>query len=318
MAWTHSSTESRDPVSIEGLQDLDAPEAKFGVVSSSSERYFRGVPIVSPYDPKAVTILFHTHWGPKGWKKTNWMDISPGDFDYAVSKGVMFPPIALRHDDAFESLRDIAANLQPVALGEAFLFSLSTRNLAYRSALGSYAACAWMPAHVHSGPSVCQICGEHENRRGFEDLNPLNFERLKWGGVRHNDLFYQLFDLREFKKLAAVKATPRDRAIFRRILEAASSLPYDVWCGELEKALSGLFPSSKAERRMLLQILSYCGIIAPTGRPGYFRAWPAMRQRAERPVSNTDWTYPIVWWQGRHGYNRPAIECYFPGILSVL
>ena len=246
------------------------------------------------------------------------MDISPDDFAYAVSRGAMFPPVALRHDDALERLGGITAKLQAADLGEAFLFSLSTRNLAYRSALGSYAACAWMPAHLHPGSSFCPICGEYEDRRGFEDLNPLNLERLRWGGVRHTGLFYQLFDLSEFQKLPAVKGTPKDRSILRAILEAASSLPDDVWCGELEKALSGLFPSSKAERRTLLQILSYCGIIAPNGRPGFFRDWPAVHQRAERPVSKIDWTYPIVWWQGRHGYNRAAVEHYFPGVLSTL
>jgi hypothetical protein len=158
-----------------------------------------------------------------------------------------------------------------------------------------------MPGHSHVGPGICPTCGAYENRSGLEDLNVLSFERLKWGGVRHTGPFYQLFDLSEFQKLPAVKSTPGDRAILRAILKAASSQPDDVWCGELEKALSGLFPSSKAERRTLLQILSYCGILAPNGRPGFFRDWPAVRQRAERPVSKIDWTYPIVWWQGRHG-----------------
>jgi len=297
---------------------LDASHEQFGVVSRTHAVYFPVVQIASPYNPKAVRILVDTHWGPKGWKKTNWMDISPEDFAYAVAKGVMFQPVTMHHDEAVSRLLDFRIKSRPASLGEAFLYSLSTRDLAYRSALGSYAACAWMPGHSHVGPGICPTCGAYENRSGVEDLNVLSFERLKWGGVRHTGPFYQLFDLSEFQKLPAVKSTPGDRAILRAILKAASSQPDDVWCGELEKALSGLFPSSKAERRTLLQILSYCGILAPNGRPGFFRDWPAVRQRAERPVSKIDWTYPIVWWQGRHGYNRAAVEHYFPGVLSTL
>lgn len=33
-----------------------------------------------------------------------------------------------------------------------------------------------------------------------EDLNVLNFERIKWGGLRHGDLLYTLFDLEQFTK----------------------------------------------------------------------------------------------------------------------
>lgn len=274
--------------------------------------------MTSAYGRKAVGILFETHWSPKGWKKTNWMDISPDDFAYAVSKGVMFQPVRLRHDDAVARLRDIAASLRPAYLGEAFLYSLSTRDLAYRSALGCYAACARMPDHAHAGSDRCPVCGEYEKGSGVEDLNVLSFERLKWGGVRHDGLFYQLFDLTEFQKLPAVSSTPKDRDILRAILKAATSLPENAWCRELEKAISGLFPSSKAEREKLLQILAYCGIIAPDGRPGFFLDWPALAQRAERPASKMDWTYPIVWWQGRHGYNQAAVEHYFPGLFGNL
>lgn len=32
-----------------------------------------------------------------------------------------------------------------------------------------------------------------------EDLNVLNFERIKWGGVRHGALIYTLFDLEQRK-----------------------------------------------------------------------------------------------------------------------
>jgi len=266
----------------------------------------------SVYDKKAVKILFDRYWSASGWKKDADRNTSSEDIAYAMARRVMFQPVCQRHDDVVPNVMRVAARIRPVSVGEAFLYSLTTRDLAFRSALGSYAASAWMPDHVHSGSDRCSVCGEYDRREGHRDLNVLNFERLKWGGVRHNQLFYQLFDLTEFEKLPSFEATVKDHEVLRSILGVASSLAEKAWCSELEKAIAGLFPSSKSERSTLLQILSYAGIIAPRNRPGYFRDWPPLAKREDRPVSNIDWTYPIMWWQGRDRVNYDAVDYYFP------
>ena len=264
------------------------------------------------YDKKAVRILFDRFWSAKGWKKESERITSPEDFEYAVARGVMFHPVIQKHDDVVPRVLRLAARIRPESVGEAFLYSLTTRDLAFRSALGSYAASAWMPEHVHSGSDRCAICGEYDRQGGHRDLNVLNFERLKWGGVRHDQLFYQVFDLKEFEKLPSFEATANDYEVLRSILDVASSLAEKALCGELEKSIAGLFPSSKPERSTLLQIMSYAGIIAPRNRPGYFREWPVHSSQEVRPASKIDWTYPIMWWQGRDGVNYDAVDYYFP------
>ena len=266
----------------------------------------------SVYDSKAVKTLFATYWSSSGWRNESDRIVAPDDFEYALSRGVMFHPAERRHDDVIPELRQVAARIRPESVGSAFLYSLTTRDLAYRSALGSYSTAAWMPAHKHSGAGRCSICGEYDRLGMREDLNVLNFERLKWGGIRHDNPIYQLFDLTQFEKLPAVEATKEDCEILQSILAAALSLPADAWCRDLEKSISRFFPSSKSERESLLHILSYSGTIAPRERPGFFRDWPTIVQREQRPTGKIDWTYPIMWWYGRHGVNYEAVDHYFP------
>jgi hypothetical protein len=47
-------------------------------------------------DQKAVKILFDKYWSSSGWRDK---EIFPEDFEYAKSKGVMFDPISLSHDE---------------------------------------------------------------------------------------------------------------------------------------------------------------------------------------------------------------------------
>lgn len=96
---------------------------------------------------------------------------------------------------------------------KAFLSSLSERRLDWRSGIASYYIAKLITPHkytpVESGysyedgkivsvPCTCGVCRDlkygltgHENYIN-SDLNVLNFERMKWGGIRHGDLLYTL------------------------------------------------------------------------------------------------------------------------------
>ena len=88
-------------------------------------------------------------------------------------------------------------------------------------------------AIVHSS-YTCQVCQSHgllgQARYEQADLNVLNFERLKWGGVRHGDLLYTYFDLREFAKEVVDEPTEADLTLFRCILQAILSCQAGARC----------------------------------------------------------------------------------------
>ena len=188
-------------------------------------------------DKKALKILFATYWSPKGWKPDVERCTSPDDLRYAKQAGAMFDPIRVTHGDIVRRAIEIRSRFDPEVIANAFLASLSTRKLELRSALGSYAVMAHFPPHEHhERHKGCPVCGECNAPDRDEDLNVLNFERFKWGGMRHQNPLYATFDLDRFRTLDPPSPTKADTLIFRSILRAIESVPPDTTAPQLEKA----------------------------------------------------------------------------------
>jgi hypothetical protein len=268
----------------------------------------------SPYDKKAVTILCETYWSATGWRANP--VTAPEDRAYAIAQGVMFEPARLDHDRIVTLARALVSRARWSAVSDGFLASLTTRQLAYRSALGSLATCRWLPEHTGRAERFsfcCSICGQIAGN-DLIDLSCLNFERLKWGGVRHLDPGYAWLDLSQFEALPPVEPQEADRKVFRKILGALDSLPRDARPKDAEKAISGLFPSNSDERRNLLQILGYCGILQPSAHPGFLLGYVAFDDRAQPAEWKNDWSYPFLFWRGSDGVNAEAVKLYFPDL----
>lgn len=56
----------------------------------------------------------------------------------AKEKGVMFDPLTISHDACINRIIEIANTITPEQVAKAFLSSLSTRRLDWRSGIGSY------------------------------------------------------------------------------------------------------------------------------------------------------------------------------------
>lgn len=263
---------------------------------------------------RARKILLDAFWTPAGWRQNP--AVAPEEFDLAKRAGYMFDPSSITHDEANERARDEVRRVTRFELARAFAASLSTRRLEYRSALGSYALGRLLPEHAATAfrPSpYCRICGTLAGEQSV-DWNVLNFERHKWGGVRHGLPEYIQFDLRLFGRLEEVVPTETDWSILRAVLRAAASQPHDARPGDLTKALRGLFPANEAERRVVVEILGYTGILSPAARPSPFDVFIAVGERDTPPSAKNDWAYPASWWRGHDGVRADAVSYWFPEI----
>lgn len=249
-------------------------------------------------DKKALRILLDTFWSSAGWKRTFTTD--PADLAYAIAAGYMFPPEAPEarsHDAVGECIRAALRVVTPRQVAAAFLASLSRRQPVLRAALASYSLARVFPSHTErrDGPSrYCAICGY----RCPADRNFLNFERFKWGGVRHLDPYFVAFNLEQFARLEVPPPLEEDLDLFRRIVETARALPSTARARDLEKAVGTFLPSNKAERETLLEILGIAGVLAGDDHPGFLDGWIPPAAQTLPPVSRTDWLYPICWWRG--------------------
>ena len=195
-------------------------------------------------DKKAKRILLQLYW-KNGWTDSKDRNLTQADFEYAKSKGVMFDPFSIGHDACIAAIVKLQNQIRIEDISRAFLSSLSSRRLDLRSSLSSYFLAKNVDIHkykpVISGTSyengevsghsyTCEVCRDVQygsvGDEDYEntDLNVLNFERIKWGGVRHGEILYTLFDLRQFTQEVITVPTQGDVDIFKSILETIKNL----------------------------------------------------------------------------------------------
>lgn len=258
-------------------------------------------------DKKAQQILIKTFWQSSGWKSGPKVFAGP-DFEYARSQGVMFDPITITYDELLNELRTLHEEITWEQVSETFLHSLSTRKVHLRSALSSWVLTRRLLAHTDGSerwslPLAAQHIPEVEwmhpqQQYTTEDLNVLNFERIKWGGVRLTWLLYCWLDLKLFHLEQPVRCTEEDVNMLQHMLmEATCCAPADS-ARKLEKRWKDIFPSNKNERDVVMEILGYIGVLATTDAPRIGRG----------QYSDLD---SMATWQGQDGYNVDAVSAYF-------
>lgn len=276
-------------------------------------------------DRRAKEILFRTYWSGSGWTDPRQRHTDPDDLAYAEARGLMFEPASFSHDECLAAILRLHEGM-PLALpARAFVSSLSSRRLDWRSGLASYHLARLLAPHPYTpvecgrsfGPSgevthVSHTCGACRDANGGiigsqdydrVDLNVLNFERLKWGGVRHGRLEYTWLDLRELARTDAPEPNERDISILNDVLAVVAASEAGDTAGTLEKRLKPVMGGSKDERRILIEILACVGVLQP--------------RSDDRPVhARSDWQYAACW-RGEDGYSEAAARRYFTPYLST-
>lgn len=159
------------------------------------------------------------------------------------------------------------------------------------------------------------LCGLHESNEQSEDLNVLNFERLKWGGVRHAQPLFATFALERFLAEGAPRPTPEDADILRLILETLGCAPSSTTSAQVQRIFPKSFRSTKAERDVVVAILGFSGILAVPTYPSYRLRFVTPRERSLPERRFVDMDYPACWWSAVNGLDSMALSDYFGHVL---
>lgn len=260
-------------------------------------------------DPKAKKILMNAFWTSGRWRNGG-AYYTEEEFQYAKSKGVMFDPFTWSHDECISRIKELhEGQITKEKAVRAFLHSLSTRKVYLRSALSSFALTRDLPIHTYAqrpaeqpGYSACGDCNDSrlmaDEQYIDEDLNVLNFERIKWGGVRLNWLAYCLMDLEFLAKSDEFEVTGEDVAILKQMFDAVDACGDKEAARQLEKRWKLVLPSNQYERDVVMEIWGYIGLLE--SKDDY---------RKERG-RGTDFN-SMATWRGEDGYSSEIAEDYF-------
>lgn len=269
-------------------------------------------------DKRAIKLLNKACWGSYGWKTT--LDLTQEETDQLESAGFARPPRKLTHAQcvawALESLSSVTSE----QVTAAFVSSLTSRQLHYRSALGSFAHLHLMRKHSLSRPrgttsKICVFCGaDAKTTLSLQDFIILNFERYKWGGVRHDHVYFVALDLEMFAKLPEISPTAEDWKALNAILAAAAAPETGRTVTTMKKAICKIIKSNDSEADTLCHILAYAGILAVEDYPGFDGQYVPWNRRHEIQLNN-DQSYSLTCWKGP-GFRSDAVRYWFPELAG--
>ena len=235
---------------------------------------------------KGQKVLFAMYKG----KPSDEVKVSAEDLAVAKAEGYLFDyPKYESHADTLDRLKGTLAQIDPKAVADAFLFSLSTRRLEYRSALGSYYFAKAIPAHefmnshnetLAAAARHCYLCGwqawkDTPNSIDLRyGLNFKNYKRYKYGGNPIGIL--SIMD-----------------ALFDQLREA------------ILKAKA--FRCNKDEVSVLLGELGICGILAGKAYPALDEYFADEYERDPAEYKN-DFAYPVNRWRAGDGINTEKLK----------
>ena len=286
--------------------------------SARAQREIANVAGAAGLDRRALNVLFNTYYDVDhpvlAWVQQK--DTPEDDLRYARDQGVMFEPVTLDHDSLIERLIECRDALDRGSIADAFLISLRDRRLDLRSTLGSYAVFLHLEPHAYA-PSGrwCAVCGVEGAEARAIDRSMHAFLRLKLAGsIHHDHATYAATDLALFSGTPMRDVSDEDRDVLRRVLVAIRGLPATAGLNDLQRALSGLFASTKLERQLVLELLGYTGVLQPGGRDSYGHRFVTYAERQADPPANywkREWRWPVQHWTGADSVNDEAVAFWF-------
>jgi hypothetical protein len=260
------------------------------------------------YSTASLRPLMDMYWSSKGWRLPALPPTSEARAK-AEADGIMFAnDDGSDHDQWVARARAAAARLDQFTVVEAFLASLTSRRLDLRSALCSYVAARVMPEHsflARPGTGSCSVCGQYSGIG--TDLNVLNFERFKWGGVRKLQVEYMAFDLEQFENAPKLTATKDDQRLWHDLIRSIDDSDRSTTAARLASVLRPL-PGNRAERAQLVGTLGICSVLETDHHHGFLDDWIDASHRELPNRHFIDDPYPVCWWTGRDGVNQDALK----------
>ncbi|MCH5186509.1 MAG: hypothetical protein J1F64_10380, partial [Oscillospiraceae bacterium] len=243
----------------------------------------------------------------------------------AIASGVLVPNSVMTHDEIVAEIKVLSGRISLEAVAKAFLYSLSSGDTRYRTALSSLVWAKSMPEHLSADTvhGKCVICGCSHGLDGAEEVDWNRYGVFRYlSPVQYGKTpdftcaEYVLNDLVEFEKLPKVEPCDDDYYILNRIFGAVNSMKShnkDVAIvTEIRK--HKILNATGKGIHCLLGTLSICGILEGSEDKGFLHGFKALGgyDFYRDGIS----FYPLVAWKGKDGINYDAVNEIFGGFCG--
>lgn len=274
-------------------------------------------------DKKAIKILLNTFKKAQNEDLLNWHQwdnyikhVSTEDFNYAKQQQVMFEREQISHNDICRRICQAISQIEKEEVVNAFIYSLSSRRLEYRSFLSSYCIGRHLQTHeftpcLNPNETICAVCGLHTfESKKLIDFNVENYFKYKHGSCSDN-LIAILFDLEQFLKLPKVKPNNKDHDILNSIKNIIEKAEPNDRVTQLKKQIASTLKSNDTERIGILETLGIIGVLHDNKHSGYTDNYVTYAEREYRPIRYDEVHYPANWWQGKFGVDSKYWSYWF-------
>lgn len=239
-------------------------------------------------DKKAVQILNRLMDDQKKYS------VSAEELAYARKMGVVVEDQPITLDQAIEVLERCFETVSLEEAAQAFLYSLSSRNVDYRYILASYVyARSWFSFDRGQTQEVPEkLTGTF-----------FNWVKHRGGGI-WGTIGKPIFYLEQFASMERRVASNTDVEILQSILQLADSMEYEASGAALATAIrtAKLLPCNQAEAVGIVETLGICGILDAPGHPGFLHSFTPPLERDTGDLRQS-LSYPLNWWRGANGVN---------------
>ncbi len=270
-------------------------------------------------DKKALAIL-----------KKNYLPYEPkerpsdAEKENAIKRGVYVPESAMTHDEIVTEIKALSERISVESVAKAFLYSLSSGDLKYRTALSSLIWARSLPTHKlilkdvnEYGRRVvsCNVCGcvhgleKQENidwnEYGvFHYFSPIDYGRKP----NFSCAEYVLNDLRAFEKASEVEPRDEDYRILNGIFACAKEMKSHnmdtALVSEIRKRR--FFSATGNGIHCILGTLAICDVFESSEHRGFLHSFTNAGDFNVRRDGLT--FYPLYYWRGKNGVNYDAVN----------
>ena len=220
--------------------------------------------------------------------------VNAEELAYARKMGVVVEDQPITHDQAIDILEQVFETVSLKDAAQAFLYSLSSRDVDYRYTLASF-------VYARSWLSFDQ--GQAEETPEKLTGSFFNWVKHKGGGI-WGTIGKPICYLEQFAPMERRTASDADVEILRSILELADSMEDEASGAALATAIrtAKLLPCNQAEALGIVETLGICGILDAPGHPGFLHSFTPPLERDTGDLRQS-LSYPLNWWRGADGVN---------------